>query len=356
MSRTGWLLWTYRLLLSLYPRAFRSQWGAEMEATFAEAVAAVHGGPALLRLVGREFLSLPLLALRSHLQPGCPGCLGKPSCEPGWETPVRMPEQLAVVGLLSLPGLGVLIGMPVSRLLPLLGGILLLLLLAGLWLGFPRWSLPVMGLSLSTFSFIYLLQGFTSQSVPPVFSVWVGSVSDPGQELVVEAFWAGLLWFSLFALAALGLGVLALVGRFRQLLDRLRRDWTLGSYLLYCAGMLMLLLANIQAPSQPVHALLINMGLVAGAWSYLRSQGRLTRVASLLAGLTVASGAVIAGEWQLDGLRNLAARLTLSGLTETQMLFLQRTALDWAWLVVFILAPAVLRWLPLRSFVRLGDG
>lgn len=60
---------TYRLLLRLYPQDFRAAFAQEMEGVFSDALAAAAGqGPAdVFQLCLGEWLTLPLTALREHI-------------------------------------------------------------------------------------------------------------------------------------------------------------------------------------------------------------------------------------------------------------------------------------------------
>lgn len=172
----------YALILKLYPRRFRAEFGEEMQDVFAETCAAGHSGGLRLNILLRELAHLPaslLYAIRwSHVRKGDISMATGPVPQKGSpdshlvdpiHRPASRPETLAGVGLFLFLGLiftlkSYWISQPGSG-TPMLQGILSLLALlvpligfAAGWLqGFPRWWYPYAGHTL-LYSLILSLQ------------------------------------------------------------------------------------------------------------------------------------------------------------------------------------------------------
>jgi hypothetical protein len=153
------------------------------------------------------------------------------------------------------------------------------------------------------------------------------------------------MWLSLFVCTFLVLGLLAVLHKFRPLLDRIRQDWTLASYILYSGTLFTLLLAFDQYRYEASSTITISLCLGTGAWFYLRSPYPWQRTLALLAGLTLAMWTAITGQWPAffqDGQGWLQWQVYASeGWFEAR-----RAVFLWGWMVVVILAPALLRWIP----------
>ena len=253
---------------------------------------------------------------------------------------------LAVLAVFMLPGSAVLLNLPVELISVSLIGLLIGVILAGLGRGFSRWSLPALGLGLSALSFMVLFQ-WAADLVTPRMLVNLGILPhDESTRLILHAFWAGLMWLSLFALTFLALGALALVRRFRILVFRIRKDWTIASYILYSGAIFTLLLTFNQYRYEKTFAIASSLCLATGAWFYLRSPRPWQRTLSLLVGLTLATGSIAASQWPPDSLASWRQILVWVPPDSERIFEIQRLLLDWGWMVLFLLAPIVIRLIP----------
>ena len=344
----------YRLALQLFPRAFRHAWGAEMQATFSDSLEAAsrQGIPFAARLLLREALDLPGAALRLHLEeiraPGHP----VPVSTADWAYPARTSELFIAAGVIGLPAAGILLNLPLTVTLSCLALLLAGVLFLGVHRSLGRWALPVFGVVLSAFNFGLVYHWMAGLLTPAVLARFGWGAQDDGARLLLHAFGTGLLWCCLFAFCALAYWLLSRMQRFATFLSGVRQDWTLVSYLLYCGALFSFLLANGQnlnvgqALVAPVPVLVVSTSLVTGAWLFLRSPRQWQRMSALVIGLTLATMGMFGGELDPGPPGGIQFWLSLPALNTAQWHILQRSLLDWAWLIVFIFAPALLRWAP----------
>ncbi len=338
----------YRSLLRLFPRNFYDEFADEMQSIFCEVVAeaASRGGAAQALVVCRELALLQLEALRLHLIPRLQRVIASGARPLGWEGPPTWKETLLVMAAFSLPLLGLYhreTGFLSTRFVTYLAvGLALGVFLAGFLKGFPRWSLPYLGLILAIAGFLLVGDSRVDQFAPQIFNRLGIDAQDESMQLLLEAAWSGFLWFSLFSLIALGVGTLALFKRCRVMLQRIRQDWTLASYILYSGILPMLGLSFARCVSQVTYAIASIFCLGIGAWLFLTSRQAAQRMLALFGGLTLAVSVAAAGEWPLhppqaweSGLRVM----TVSGIESTF------ATLEWAWMSALIVAPVLLLFL-----------
>jgi len=338
---------TYQLLLHLYPASFREEYGEEMLSIFQEAIdeARLLGGLAVWKVLAAELSSLPGAAIRYHFGDGSI----KIKRTNDWEMPPNRREVLVALAVFMLPGSAILLNLPVELISISLIGLLAGVLLTGLVRGFQRWSLPALGLGLSAFSFMYLFQ-WAADLVTPGMLANLGILPhDESTRLILHGFWAGLMWLSLFALTFLALGLLALVRKFRILIVRIRQDWTIASYILYSGAIFTLLLTFNQYRYEKSYAVASSLCLATGAWFYLRSRRWWQRTLSLLTGLTLATGSIAASQWPADSLASWRQILIWFPSGGERLFEIHRVLLDWGWMVLFLLAPIMIRLIPGRG-------
>lgn len=334
-----YLIHLYRSLLLLFPSRFRNEFGEEMEMAFEESLseAKIRGG--LVWTLLNELSGLPQAAIRQHLRHP-----DEPS--PDWEGPPSPAETLLTLAAFLLPLAGYFIrfdGRAANQqILTGIAGILGLALLAGSAKGFPRWSLPFLGLALSTTSFFFVFQN-NADRMAPAFIARLGLwPQNESTALLLEAGWAGLMWLSLFALTFLALGILALLKKFHPLIERIRKDWTLASFTLYSGTLVTLLLAEEGAGREPTFILASTLCLAVGAWMYLCSPRPWLRSLALLTGLTLALWTAIASQRPFLLAQEIGAWIPLGGgRFEPRQAFLL-----WLGVSLAILAPALLRLIP----------
>lgn len=138
----------YRLLIRLYPRPFREEFGAEMETVFQEqmADAAEYGRFITLQVCWRELRDWPFHCFQSHWQvrqQRLEASLVEPSS--WWDTAVTGFPYFLFALFLSGSALLFLFGQTSGFLITLLLGygfvfVLLLVLIFAWWRGWPTWS------------------------------------------------------------------------------------------------------------------------------------------------------------------------------------------------------------------------
>ncbi len=343
----------YRILLRIFPRSFYAEFHEEMQAVFSDvlAEAAERGRMAWLAATLNEMLSLPVEALRLHLAAHSINLPGARST--GWEGPPTRKESWLALVAFTLPVLGLYYRESIlqSARLPvyLAAGLVLGVVLAGFLKGFPRWSLPYLGIVLSTACF-FLLVECKADELFPLAMKQVGIVpQDESARLVFEALWSGLLWLSLFAVTLLGLSLLALLRRCQVMLQRIRQDWTLASYILYTGILTALGLSFSRHISQEFFAVASLVCLGAGGWLFLRSPRPWQRVLALVGGLTLAVLVAFAGRSPLHPLETWAMVLPLEVESHSKSVLV---LLEWAWLAALLVAPVFLRFIPRCSRKR----
>jgi hypothetical protein len=334
----------YRIILRLYPVRFRAEFAEEMESVFEEAVseAAQHGALAAMGRALAELASLPGAAFQLR-QGSRPPALG-------WEGPPSAKETLVALGIFVLPAVNLFLDdepLSSSGLIPLgIAALLVAAFITGLYRGFPRWSLPYLGLALSAINFIFVFQRAADWIVPSMLSHTGLEVADESSLLVVQALWAGMMWLSLFAITFLALCLLALLRRFRPMIARIRQDWTLVSYILYCGALFTLGFAFGGHRSERLYTLASSLCLLTGAWLYLRSARSWQRTLALLAGLSLAMWAAIASQWPVELVQDWGGWLQAQPLAQENWLATRQAILAWMWMVLTLLAPALLKLLP----------
>jgi len=349
--QTGLCFSLYRIFLLMFPADFRAEYAEEMQAIFTEALdEARHKGQlALIRLTLGELGGLLNAALRQQ-PPPLPHSAEKPEI---WVGPPSRQELLLVFAIFVLPGLSIWFNLPVEALSVFLGIMLVGVFVAALLKGFQRWTLPAIGLGISAFSFIFLFQWAADLVTPAMLSDLGIIPKDESTRLLLHAFWAGLMWFSLFGFTFMILGVLSLVRRFRMQLVSIWQDWTLASYILYSGAVFTLMITFDQYRYEKAYALASTLCLATGAWLYLRSARQWQRTLALLTGMTLAMGAIAASQWPAANLAEWRNLFSWSPSSSESGFEAHRVLLDWAWMTLILLAPILLKLIP-RTGKRTG--
>jgi hypothetical protein len=228
--------------------------------------------------------------------------------------------------------------------------VLFTLLLVGSMVGmikrFPRWSLPYFGLVLSAVVFLFLFQGGAQRMSAFLSSRFAFHPIDELSQLFMVIFWDGMVWLSLLALVTISIIVLSRVPKFVPLVQRMLDDWTRLSYLFYGCSMLALVL-TLDAYNYDAHIALASMFcLAAGAWYYLRSDQQESRFLALFGGLTLAMLVAFAGKWVFGPQLDLTALFRISTAGSELWFDPGKGLVGWAWMVVIITLPRLLRLLP----------
>jgi hypothetical protein len=322
----------YKILLHLLPPDFREEFGEEMVETFAQRLAETYpqGRLPLLQMWLEELLAFPGTLLEAYTAPQTPPGKEEPSNSGPLTQPWR--ELLLSMTVFLLPA-GLLLSSRSTLSLTNAPGMMEALLFLGIMLclgwmgGFPLWSMPYVSLILAVSVYLFVFQRIASQISPALISNFAPGPWDHSTYLVLQVAFNGMLWLMLFCLTLLAVTLLAAFNRFQPLLERLRYDWSLLSYILYGESVFALLLHHRQ--SELGYLLASLLCLVAGVWFFLStsrpagaSPGQ--RLLTLLTCLTLAVSVSALQTWT-----------TSDGSGENLLLL-------WGWMAAALLLPGLL--------------
>ena len=337
----------YRILIRCYPATFRRVFEEEMTADFVDAVTETQhiGGSTLFKLIFFEYSHIIRTALHLHTESRRQDTLYDTNT---WEGPPGWVESLVTLIVFVLPGLTLYMGNdPTTPGFVFWAGLLLCsVILFGLKNGLPRWSLPYFGLALSAFSFIFIFQ-WTADLTAMIPLQYLGiSAQNESEQLILQAFWAGFAWISLFALTYLILRLLALMHHFQITLQRIHQDWTQASYILYSGAVITLFITFIEHHRKDEFVVASTLCLAAGAWLYLNCKLPLQRLLALSGGATLALIAAAVGLIPPLPVTEWAAWFASQPTGMNNIMAIRKLLLELAWLLILLLAPAFLRVLP----------
>ena len=343
----------FQLLLLLYPTGFRSKFAEEMLDVFSEVISDTSnsGDQHLLISCVREFMVVPGEVLRQRWEVYRGGSSKRTIFKCRWEGPLSRKELVLAMAVFVAPAVTILAKFIPSSILaitgPLVAVFLLVMLFAGLVKGFPRWSLPYLGLVLSAFSFLFLF----NQTIDLFSTYLIIYKVQPykwgeSERLLLQIFSAGMMWLSLFIFIFLVIAVSVLLKRFRQFYWRLRWDWTQVSFILYSGSILGLILLFDENRQVEPYLFASLLCLAVGAWLYLHSPKSWQRLFVLIAGITLAMFISSAGKW-FTGATQDWYNYFLRGPLQNEFWFdIELTLLEWGWLVVILLIPGIMSLFP----------
>jgi hypothetical protein len=284
-SKATWIVRVYLAALSLFPPAYRREFGDELlyAVGMGAAEAAAQGESALLGFAWRELRDLPLAILRAHLhERRSPMDLRPGAHLPGG--PLSAWQLGAVFIPFLLPMLNALrfaaFNQSVPWLLTALALALLVLLgltcIAGFYRKFPVWALP--GLSLLFFfvsaALQFLAQAFVFLAVMlPLYGGWP---DDPlGAKIAI------MLLVQAIYLVIMVVATIVLLRVLPGFHERVRQEWTLLSFLFYGIAILPVI-GNDEFHGVEPHEVISLLILAAGAALYLVAPWRWLRVMALI--------------------------------------------------------------------------
>jgi len=333
----------YSLLLYLFPRTYREEYGNELRAVFGLSFddGMETGWIGGARVAVRELAGLPKAILYQHLRERRKkNMTGKFASrfdfEPGSRNEIfaalapflfSMAMVLfSYLGRFWTASLGVQIAFVILFWASILG-----LFLLGSAKGLPRWFLPYLGLPLPIASLVL----FNS-----LLEMWGSAWWNRLPWLLSEFTLGGLLWLGLILLVFLLLVISRLVPRFRPFYQRLKDDWTLLSFLLYGAVPFVLVITFDGYVNEEPFAILSLFMLALGGWFYLRNDEPLKRFVSLQIGLALSMLTATAGKAVLF----MGSWFQVFDSTWKDELV--STVMTWVWLALIMLLPLALNLLP----------
>ncbi len=346
MDKLQFLRDCYGLLLNLYPKTYREEYGKELQAVFNLSLdeAATKGGYEVEKLVLRELIGLPKAVIIEHSRERRKSKMKQTFASRFDFAPGSWPESFAALAPFLLFGaLPTLLGyFRILGDMPLWLDIFFVIVfwLSGLSLfviGFakraPRWFMPYLGLPLPVVSLL-VFNGL----MDPEWRGFPSLVQAPW--LARQFVYQGLLWGVLILLIILLFVLFGLIPRIRPFYNRIRDDWTLFSFILYGTAPFALVLSFDDYAGEEPYLFLAFLILAFGGWLYLRSNIPWKRFLSLFSGLalsmfTAAAGKAIlyAGPWPRPKYFTW----------QTEMM---STLIMWIWLALIMLLPLAINLLP----------
>ncbi len=339
----------YGLLLTLYPRKYRDEYGEELQSVFDLTLddAMRTGRFEVALVVLRELISLPPAIIYEHLRERRKAkMIGKFSSRFDF-APGSIREFLTALYPFILVGFiePLMTVLMISSLLTprstLVNGIgifivasLGILLLIGLVKGLPRWSLPYLGfaltiLSVSIFSFLLDLR-----------SLRFHDRLAPLGDFIFE----GSMWFGLLVAMIL----LVAVARTLPAFGRFRNDWTLLCFIPYGGVPFAMMLTFDEYTGDEPFMFFGFLVLALGTWLYLHNKHQWKRFGALFGAMTLAMFIGAAGKAILLPTQHWLVFFD-SVSWKTEVMYTIRT---WIWLALIMLLTSLLN-LPSRSKVRL---
>lgn len=221
----------------------------------------------------------------------------------------------------------------------------------------PRWSLPYLGF-ISMVGIIlagpdriwgwiypYFIQSFGSRSVWP---------------LSIRIIYVGIFGFIMTFMILLGalilVNLLRLLPYTRGVWERIRADWTQLSFMLYGGLVFSILLLFDEYHYEENWKFIAWSCLALGAWFYLRVKGQFHRILALTLGATGAMWIVALAKWVLIPLQKWPNGYPIAPSETTRWLETSSAMLDWVWILIMLLAPALLGLLPSPTDPGIKEG
>lgn len=334
------------LLLILFPKAYRDEYGDELQAVFNLSLDAAMkiGGLRVASVVLHELIDLPLAIINEHLRERRRKRMtGKFAARFDF-APGSKNEFLAVLASFVIPMAVILF---IRTLINYFGvvpaetlwlnilfaifffGSFLGMFAAGLGAGVPRWFLPYFGFILALIS-IYAYGGLIDPTWPG-FDV----PSLLGSIIMEGIFWSGFILFTVILIVGS-----AWIPRFHPFYRRLRDDWTLLAFIVYGTVPFAVILAFDEYQNEGLYVLTASVMLALGGWSYLRHESPWKRFWSLFIGSAFSMLTVAVGKAVLND------RFFLHGQGYAWKSEFLYTLITWLWLALIMLITFGINLLP----------
>jgi hypothetical protein len=335
----------YGMFLSLYPEAYREEYGRELQTVFNLSLddAMKMGKLDVAGVLLHELIGLPNAIIHEHLRERRKVKMtGKFASRFDFAPGSRTEIWAALAPFLFFGGIPVVLGwLQFSDVMPLWFAIAFVLVFWGSGLslfvigfkkGAPRWFMPYLGLPLPIIS----LLAFNTLVNPE----WHGFPFLYESSWFVKQFaHQGVLWAGLFLSIFLIFLLTRFIPRLRSFHQRLQTDFTLLCFILYGAIPLVLVFSFEEFKNEEPYLLMSFLALALGAWFYLRSDSSWRGFGSLLGGMTLAM--FIAAMGQTFLYESSFPHTTFPRWTTTLS-----TVIMWMWMVLFMFISVALNLLP----------
>ena len=341
----------YALLLYLFPRRYREEYGEELQSVFNLSLDdAIKIGPMEFAwVILRELISLPTTILYEHLRERRRTKMTEIFASRFDFAPGSRKEVLAAVAPFLLFGaIPILVGLS-SRFIAITRPYILeevlsicmlasviSLLVVGFFRSVPRWFMPYLGLPLPILS-LYILSGLVEKwggfSIPYLSSRFLRTfVQD------------GLVWGILIPLILLLVVFSVIIPRFRPFYWRLRTDWTLLGFILYGAAPVMALVRFEGYVNYGPFVLLVFLILTAGGWLYLRNDVPWKKFLILIGGMTLSMFTAAVGQAVLYENSQYKSPRPYTNFPWWNTV--DQTVIAWMWLMLIMILPLAINLLP----------
>lgn len=216
--------------------------------------------------------------------------------------------------------------------------------------GLPHWSPPYLGVLIVTLLFL-------GPSMP-ITRIWEWTYAHIYRAIGHMSTWSTLesvlyvglqmtiLWFFVLLIAVVLITLLRLLPYTRSLWRRVRADWTQLSFLVYGGIVFNILFLFDEYRQKELWSLAAWIFLAIGCLLYLYAKEKSQRILILLCGATLAMWIIAVGKWFLVPIQDWGAySITHPPETERWLEF-YRTMAEWICIVIALLSPALLRFLP----------
>jgi hypothetical protein len=161
------------------------------------------------------------------------------------------------------------------------------------------------------------------------------------------------MWLGLFLLTLIVLGLLAILRRCSALVQRIRQDWTLVSFVIYGEAIFALILLFDEYQREEPYIIASLMLLSAGSWFYLHSSAQWQRVLALLSGMSLAMWAAAFGQWVIVPLQAWPEWFQNHSPQNERWFEAGSTLIEWGWMALALLTPALLQRIARRRVSKL---
>lgn len=355
-SNVGLLHKMYAALLKLYPKAFREEYGDELQTvfdlSFNEAVA--KGRLEAGRLALRELINMPAAILNEYIRERRKAKMTRDFSSRFDFAPGSRKETLAAVAPFLLCGIvPILVSLFITgpNILDQVLGICMLVSMISIVLVVffkqtPRWFMPYLGLPLPILGILISLVWL---------DVWSHSflLNLPMPMFLWTFISYGYIWGLFVPVLVLLVILSAVIPRYRPFYQRLRNDWTLLCFILYGATPHMAFLCFEGYPRTGLFRESIFLILAVGGWLYLRNDVPWKKFLILIGGqtlslFTAAVGQVVLFKYSAYYRPDIDIRVAWWDFVHTSVAI-------WLGLVLIMFLPLLINLLPRQSFTLHTD-
>ncbi|HSG43361.1 MAG TPA: hypothetical protein VLA72_09430, partial [Anaerolineales bacterium] len=212
---------------------------------------------------------------------------------------------------------------------------------------FPRWSLPYLGF----ISMVGIILVGTDRYWGWIYPYFLGSFGLRSVwPLSIRIIYVGIFGFIMMVMILLGalmlVNLLRLLPYTRGVWKRIRADWTQFSFMLYGGLVFSIMLLFDEYRYEEIWKFIAWMCLALGAWFHLRAKRQMQRILALTLGATGAMWIVAIAKWVLIPLQKWPTGYPIAPSETSRWLEASSAMLDWVFILIMLLAPALLNLLP----------